>query len=216
VLLLGHRGASRHQPENTLAAFALALSHGCDGFEFDVRRTSDGEAVVCHDSRLQGLPVGKNLYARLLQACPQLATLGQVLSHFGASAYLYIELKETGLEEILLPLLAQYPPQRGYVLASFLPEVIESLHARNQGLVLGLICDRTSQLVNWRNLPVSVVMVHRRLLSVSLVEELHGAGKQVLVWTINEARAMRAAARLGVDGMLSDDTALLSHTFRRS
>ena len=43
-LLLGHRGAraTRHVPENTLASFELCLEHGCDGFEFDIRRSSDG------------------------------------------------------------------------------------------------------------------------------------------------------------------------------
>ena len=50
-LLLGHRGAcaSKSVPENTPASFDLALTHGCDGFEFDVRLTADKQAVVCHD-----------------------------------------------------------------------------------------------------------------------------------------------------------------------
>ncbi len=38
-LLLGHRGAKSYAPENTIEAFELALQHGCDGFEFDVRLT---------------------------------------------------------------------------------------------------------------------------------------------------------------------------------
>ena len=47
-LLLGHRGArvGKSIPENTLASFDLALASGCDGFEFDVRLTADGQAVV--------------------------------------------------------------------------------------------------------------------------------------------------------------------------
>ncbi len=53
-LLLGHRGARRAAPENTLEAFDLALAHGCDGFEFDVRMTRDGRCVICHDPRLRG------------------------------------------------------------------------------------------------------------------------------------------------------------------
>ena len=52
TLLLGHRGARADKsiPENTLASFDLALAQGCDGFEFDVRLTADGQAVVCHDA----------------------------------------------------------------------------------------------------------------------------------------------------------------------
>src|SRR5512132_273110 len=48
-LVLGHRGASADAPENTLAAFRLALEQGADGFELDVRRCATGEVVVGHD-----------------------------------------------------------------------------------------------------------------------------------------------------------------------
>ena len=51
-LLLGHRGARmvRTIQENSVASFDRALADGCDGFEFDVRLTSDGEAVLWHDA----------------------------------------------------------------------------------------------------------------------------------------------------------------------
>lgn len=52
-LVLGHRGASEVAPENTLAAFARAMSDGADGIEFDVRLSKDGEAVVIHDASLK-------------------------------------------------------------------------------------------------------------------------------------------------------------------
>ena len=40
-LILGHRGASALAPENTLAAFKLAMREGADGIEFDVRLSRD-------------------------------------------------------------------------------------------------------------------------------------------------------------------------------
>lgn len=52
-LIIGHRGASAHAPENTIAAFKLALEVGADGIEFDVRLTRDGVPVVIHDETLQ-------------------------------------------------------------------------------------------------------------------------------------------------------------------
>src|SRR5512143_3116201 len=48
-LVLGHRGASADAPENTLAAFRLALEQGADGVELDVWRCATGEVVVVHD-----------------------------------------------------------------------------------------------------------------------------------------------------------------------
>jgi glycerophosphoryl diester phosphodiesterase len=52
-ILIGHRGASGEAPENTLAAFELALTEGADGIEFDTHLSCDGVPVVLHDARLE-------------------------------------------------------------------------------------------------------------------------------------------------------------------
>ena len=51
--IIAHRGASARAPENTLAAFARAVSDGAEGIELDVRLSSDRVAVVHHDSSLE-------------------------------------------------------------------------------------------------------------------------------------------------------------------
>ncbi|HTO98767.1 MAG TPA: glycerophosphodiester phosphodiesterase family protein [Myxococcales bacterium] len=51
-LIWAHRGASAEAPENTLAAFALALRQGADGVELDAQRCATGEVVVVHDDSL--------------------------------------------------------------------------------------------------------------------------------------------------------------------
>jgi glycerophosphoryl diester phosphodiesterase len=50
LLVIGHRGASREAPENTLAAFRLAWEEGADGIEADFRLTRDGHIVCLHDA----------------------------------------------------------------------------------------------------------------------------------------------------------------------
>ncbi len=52
-LIIGHRGASAHAPENTLAAFQMALDAGADGVEFDVQMSKDGVPMVIHDTNLE-------------------------------------------------------------------------------------------------------------------------------------------------------------------
>ena len=52
-LIIGHRGASAHAPENTLAAFQMAIDAGVDGVEFDVQLAKDGVPVVIHDATLK-------------------------------------------------------------------------------------------------------------------------------------------------------------------
>ena len=96
-LLLGHRGARAVKaiPENTLSSFDLALAHGCDGFEFDVRLTADGEAVVCHDAKNEGIEIARASVEEL----PQLPRLREVLARYRHSAFLDIELKVVGAGE---------------------------------------------------------------------------------------------------------------------
>ena len=209
-LLLGHRGARRYAPENTIAAFALALAHGCDGFEFDVRLTADRRCVICHDPRLAGLDLATSRYHELPAGTP---CLPDVLEKFAERAFLDIELKVSGLELDVAAMLREHPPQRGYFISSFLPQVIERLCATGQTLPLGLICDSQRQLAAWTCLPIQALFLERRLVTAALVEALHAAGKAVFVWTVKREREMRRFAQLAVDGIISDDTMLLAATF---
>jgi len=61
VLNIGHRGAAGEAPENTLAAFDMALRQGANGIEFDVHLSSDGVPVVLHDARLERTTSGSGL-----------------------------------------------------------------------------------------------------------------------------------------------------------
>jgi glycerophosphoryl diester phosphodiesterase len=54
-LIIGHRGASHDAPENTLAAFRLALEQGADGFEADFYLTSDHKVICFHDKDTERL-----------------------------------------------------------------------------------------------------------------------------------------------------------------
>ena len=210
TLLLGHRGARRHAPENTIAAFELALAHGCDGFEFDVRLTADRRCIICHDPRLAGLDLETSRYHQLPPGIP---CLPDVLEKFAARAFLDIELKVSGLESDVAAMVRDHPPQRGYFLSSFLPQVIERLCAIDTSLPLGLICDSQRQLAAWSRLPIQALFLERRLVNVARVEALNSAKKRIFVWTVNREREMSRFAELGVDGIISDDTKLLAAAF---
>jgi glycerophosphoryl diester phosphodiesterase len=208
-LLLGHRGARHYAPENTIAAFELALAHGCEGFEFDVRLTADRRCVICHDPRLAGLDLETSRYQQLAPGTP---CLPDVLEKFSARAFLDIELKVGGMESDVAAMVRDHPPERGYFISSFLPQVIERLGAIDKTLPLGLICDSQRQLAAWTRLPIQAVYLDRRLATAAIVETVHAAGKKVFVWTVNHERDMRRFAQLRVDGIISDDTKLLLQT----
>ena len=229
-LLLGHRGARRYAPENSLPAFDLALEHGCDGFEFDLRLTADGRAIICHDPKLAGIEIATEKYDRivelygvesLLRAMPPqhgrlpetcwILSLEEVLARYAERAFLDIELKVVGLEDTVHSVIKENPPRRGYVVSSFLPEVVSAVGGR--GLVAGFICDTQRELARWTSLPGQYVIPHYKLVNRQLVEEIHAGGRKVFVWTVNHERQMHRLAEWGVDAIISDDTALLARTF---
>jgi glycerophosphoryl diester phosphodiesterase len=209
-LLLGHRGARafRDIPENTVASFELCLQHGCDGFEFDVRLSADGQPVICHDATVGGMAIKKTASTDL-----GLATLGDVMREFAERAFLDIELKVTGLESLTLNALLNDPPQKGYVVSSFLPEVLTAIHNLNAEIPLGFLCETRHQLRVWRQMPVEWVIPPCELTDGELVELVQAAGKKIMVWTVNRAERVRQFAEWGVDAVISDETHRVAEMF---
>jgi glycerophosphoryl diester phosphodiesterase len=213
-LLLGHRGArsTKSVPENTFASFDLALQHGCDGFEFDVRLTADKQAVVCHNPKHRSAVIARSQSQRLAD----LPRLDDILIRYGQRVFLDIELKVGGMESMVLAALRDHRPERGYVVSSFLPDVLMELKARSAIVPTGIICDKQRQLASWRKLPIDYVIAEKSLVKPALVEEIHATGRKLLVWTVNDIKSMRWFSRWGVDGIISDDTQRLVRTLKPS
>lgn len=215
LLLLGHRGARRYAPENTFTAFDLALEHGADGFEFDVRCTRDRYTILCHDPKFNRLTLRRATLKQVQQSCVNRdempSCLEDVLDRYRAEAFLNIELKVRGLEAIVVRAIKRARP-RNYFVSSFLPGVVRRLHEIDRSLVLGTLAQTRWQLRRWRRMPANYLVPHFRLLSPELIEKAHAAGKQVITWTVNDMQQMRRFAAMGVDGIISDDTRLLVKT----
>lgn len=210
-LLLGHRGARAVKaiPENTVASFDRALADGCDGFEFDVRLTADDDAVVCHDAKTGGFDISR----ASAKEVSQLPRLRDVLQRYRDS-FLDIELKVKGLERITLDLFLRHKPRRGFVVSSFMPGALKSLRALDATVPLGLICESKTQLRYWSELSIQFVIVQQELAETELIRKIKGAGKKVMVWTVNDSAEMLRLAENGVDGIISDDTGLLCKTLK--
>ncbi|MCM1245956.1 MAG: Ig-like domain-containing protein [Roseburia sp.] len=94
--LIAHRGFSSAAPENTTAAFELAVQNGFYGIECDVRKTYDGEFVIMHDADLNRM-CGYNLNI----ANMDLDQLKQYTITAGSNIDSYPELTVPALEEYL-------------------------------------------------------------------------------------------------------------------
>jgi len=220
-LLLGHRGA-RPLPllglrwrkpsfpaENTIAAFDYALANGCGGFEFDVRYTRDRRSVLHHDAALKRHEIAATDYSGLERRSGyNLACLEDVLARFGARAYLDIELKVEGNEDAIVAAVRAKRPQRGFVVSSFLPEVLLRLHELDSSLPLGYVCDRVENVARWTRLPITALFPQHDLVSQRLIDDAHARSVQLLTWTVNDSRDMVRLAGWGVDGLISDSPVL--------
>jgi glycerophosphoryl diester phosphodiesterase len=221
MLLLGHRGCRVGLTENTLAAFDHALESGCDGFELDVRLTSDAVPVIWHDARLRRHFISRQIFETLRERCLvagrlprrkviELCQLEQVLARYQHVAWMDIEVKVRGLEAQVAALVQRYRPARGFVISSFRRPVLLELHRIDPTLPLGFIFDRMPREKLWRALPVEYMKPNARLVTPARVRDFHDAGKKVLTWTVNHPAAMRRLIEAGVDGMIGDDPVALA------
>src|SRR4051812_7596962 len=208
-LFIGHRGTRIYQPENTFAAFDAAIEHGCDGFEFDVRITKDGVAVINHDAHFQKKKVDEHTFAHLKSIAP-LVTMEEAVRAYGVRCYINIELKDPGLEQETIRALKETPPQHGVMVSSFVPEVIAELGKLRgtQDVPLGYICRSLKLVPIWKELPISHAMINHAIYSKQLQGELADAGVKMFIWTVNEPDEVRRFIDLKVDGIISDDTKL--------
>jgi glycerophosphoryl diester phosphodiesterase len=110
ITLVAHRGYSSHAPENTLAAFSMAVAQGYKDIEFDVQLTKDNIPVIMHDTTVDRTTSGKGLvknytYAELKKLNAgswfgesyndeTIPSLVEVLELLKGKAHIHIELKK--------------------------------------------------------------------------------------------------------------------------
>jgi len=229
VRILGHRGASSDAPENTLAAFQLALAQGADGVELDARLCGSGEVVVFHDERLERLTgaTGRvadtpwSVLARLdVRAGPsgapagRIPLLSEVLEVLPRTAFINVELKAedwtgTAVAEASGALLEGGRHADHVVVSSFDPRCLLRLALSHPRLKRGLLLDpdRSQLLQRSVTLPLlgrDAVHPHASHFTESDVARWHDAGREVAVWTVDDPDLARRFQGWGVDSCITN------------
>ena len=223
TLVVAHRGANGHAPENTLAAFRLAADQGADAIEFDVRATADGHLVVIHDASLARTTDGEGeIGALTLEEVrradaggrrgaaflgERVPTLDEVLCAARGRLLVDIELKVTGIETQVVEHLARLEMIPDALVTSFLEEALLATRAVDQGVALGLLQQwpNTARLVD---LGTDVYLPPVRALSAAMVQFCRTRGVRVIPWTVRSADEARAALQWGVRALIADDPLL--------
>ena len=220
--MLGHRGASAHAGDNTLEAFRLAVEHGADGVELDVRFTSDDAVILSHDSSSPGYGVfAERSFADLRSELPDVPTLDEGAAVLG-DLVINVEIKNDPSEPDFDPehrmadQIAAWVATGGRygrcVVTSFNPDTVARVRFLDDRILTGQLLDRTADLAD--DIPAaaaaghSYVAVHKRLVrakptsTVQLAAE-HGLG--VVVWTVDGPRALDKFRKAGVAAVIAND-----------
>lgn len=216
--IIGHRGAPREHVENTLPAFQRALELGAEALELDVHSTADGVPVVHHDPVLDdGGPRIATLTLEALQnevqrAETQVPTLAAVLDLVGDRADLYVELKGRAIEREVISVVRASPGAGARcALHAFDHRATAAARALDRSLPGGVLL--VSYLVDTRSALRAAdardLWMWWEMIDLELVEVVHGVGGRVIAWTVNSAEATTTLARLGVDGICTDDIPLV-------
>ena len=219
-LVLGHRGASRRAPENTLAAFATARALGADGVELDVRRTADGVAVLSHDPALDGYGlVRERPFAQLRAARPDVPTLDEALAEL-SGLLVNIEMKclpwdpdadpEGEVPQLVLSAIVAAGAHETVIVSSFDLGALGAMRALDARVPTAWLTHRQEVA---KAVPLAVqrgvAWLHPDRNAVfpdvdASVRLVHDAGLRVDVWTVNEPDDVRALAAAGADALITD------------
>jgi glycerophosphoryl diester phosphodiesterase len=225
-LILGHRGARHAAPENTFAAFDLALREGAEGVELDVRMNASGEVVVCHDVTLERVTDGRDRRAvheltsrecaavRLAdgEGLPRLVdVLDWAERH---RACVNVELKADGRRRRdLVRAVAELTRERAeLVLVSCFNAALVAAHAVLAPDVPSAWLVESPRLATLAPLVwTGNVAVHpsAALVTAERVARWKSWGRRIHVWTVNDIGRARELAALGVDCLISDNPGAL-------
>jgi glycerophosphoryl diester phosphodiesterase len=211
-LKIGHRGARAYEIENTVASFRRAIEMGVNALELDVRLSKDGKLVISHDDNLKkvfgkDMPVNEATLEELKDSTGRnMVTLEEALEFIGGKvAKILVELKETGYEERVLDVLKRRRIEQQVIVTSFHGDALRNVRKRDGKIDTGLIYARLRKPIDLAlELQCQYIIPLYRFVHRRDIEQAHGRGLKVIVWTINTAEEVGEFFRRGVDGIASD------------
>ena len=222
VKVTAHRGSSARAPENTLSAVRQAITDGADFAEIDVQTTADGEVVVVHDgdlmrmagdsrrlrdltlSQAKELDVGKKFNAEFLGE--RIPTLAEVIRLSRGRIQLNIELKynwpDPSLAGKVVELLRRETFLTNCIITSLDTAALAEVQRVAPELKVGQIV--TASVGNVTRLPGQILSVNQRAATRPFIQQARTAGKEVHVWTLNQAGDMLLMIERGANNLITD------------
>lgn len=233
-IIVAHRGASRHAPQNTLPAFKLAWENGADAIEGDFHLTRDGHIVCIHDEntkrvsnkklvikestldQLRDLDVGA--YHDKHYRGTVIPTIAEVFSIIPDTKQIYIEIK-CGTE-IVSKLLEEIKrsglKQEQIVVISFNTDVIQTLKVevpRFKALWLSELEKDTSGKITpsletvldtLKQTEADGFSSHKDFISEPFIRTVIENGYEYHVWTVDDLKTARRFKNWGAKSITTN------------
>jgi glycerophosphoryl diester phosphodiesterase len=227
--ILAHRGASGCAPENTLAAFELAMQQGADGVELDVQLTQDGHLVVIHDetldrttdgsgwvkdhtlAQIKALDASQGHSEYPQQRVPTLEEVFNLLSDTGMM--INVEIKDSvvaypGIVEKVLAVIDQRDWEYRVIVSSFNHLTLARIRQIGSLVSTGVLFqDVLYEPWNYAH-QIWATALHPHYLYVDgvagLIDEAHNCLLEVNTWTVNDPADMDRMLARGVDGLITN------------
>jgi glycerophosphoryl diester phosphodiesterase len=228
TLVLGHRGASAEAPENTLAAFRLAMEQGADGVELDVWRCGSGEVVVIHDEdsrRTAGgalrVPEASLQALRALDAggwkgerfrgerVPLLAEVLALLPGAAVNVELTGRRGDLRLAAAAATVIRRAGAEGRVLVSSFDFRLLAAFRAAAPGVPRGLLFEagrpwRLRTALASRRLRAAALHPEARLCTPARVRRWRARGLMVNAWTVDDPAEVERLAALGVTAIITN------------
>ena len=234
-IAFAHRGGTSAAPENSLRAFADAVSLGFRYLETDVHATSDGVLVAFHDNDLErtcgeqraiATSTWEELKSARIDGTDPIPLLDDLLDEF-PNARFNIDCKaDTALEPLIQKLRDRDCLDR-VCIGSFSDKRLERVReAFGSAVCTSMGPKEIAKLVARTNTFVPVKPTEHALMAQVPVKQgaipvttkrfvnvAHELGLAVHVWTVDDPIEIARLLDLGVDGVMSDDTRALRDVF---
>lgn len=228
---LAHRGGS-HLPgnegrENTIHAFRAAVEMGYTHCETDVHVTADGVLIAFHDAVLDRVTDAHGAVADLPWREVRQASVGgepiptfdELLETFPEVCF-NVDIKAPGALEPLVEAINAHRAHRRVCVGSFSEASIHRfrrLMGAQVATAVGVVgtgwnawVPALPRLLNSDGVVIQLPRHHRvrgvevPVLTRRLIDHAHARGKDVHVWTIDDADVMVELLDAGVDGVITD------------
>jgi glycerophosphoryl diester phosphodiesterase len=235
ILIIGHRGASKVAPENTLKAFKEAIHLKADGIEFDLQETVDGEFVIIHDyDTLRTTGVEGTVEEMTLKELKKLdfgegekiPTLAELIKIAKGKISLNCEIKVEGIIKKVNEIFKDAKMQDSVIISSFLHEELLSLREiESETKLATLVPVKPANFSDW-SFKKSLIDYTKRnnlyainplfkLVDKEFVNYAHKNNIKVFPWTVDSGIAMKKLIKFGVDGIITNDITRLKEVLNR-